>query len=92
MLLSDPISIGGMNERYLPFRLNKNKEPDARAQDKLYTADGWNALCDTVTDSVVRIAERMKCGKIPAAPMKSTHSTSTCEHCSYKPICRNAQL
>lgn len=92
MLLNDPVSIGGMNEKYLPFRLNKNKEPEARAQDKLYTADGWRALCDTVTESVVRIAERMKCGKIPAAPMQKAHSTSTCEHCSYKPICRNAKI
>lgn len=92
MLLDDPCSLGAMNPDFLPFKLKKDGTPEARAKNKLYSEEGWESLCETVKDSVVRIAEGMKGGAIPAAPMKRTQGKSACEYCAYKPICRNARL
>lgn len=89
MLLDDPVSIAAMSKRYIPIRFTKDNIPDKRSADKLYTKDGWDALCRTVTDSVVRIAEDMKSGRIPAGGTDGKHASSACDTCPYKPVCRS---
>ena len=92
MLLDDPRSIAAMNPKFLPIKYKKDGTPDSHSVDRLYTHEGWQALCDIVSDRVTHVAERMKTGEIPADPIKKKQQKSTCEYCAYKPICRNAQL
>lgn len=89
MLLDDPVSLAAMNPKYIPIRFKKDGTPDARSAEKLYTEEGWEQICQTVRESVVRVANRMRSGRIPAGPLRDRKHKNVCEYCSFKPICRN---
>ena len=90
MLLYDPVSISAMNPDYLPVSFKKDGEPYATSKNRLYTLEGWEELCSTLSDVVCDIAENIRHGDISAKPMRSK-SYSPCERCAMKPICRNTQ-
>lgn len=91
MLLQDPISISAMNSQYLPIKIKADGTYYKGSEELLFSEEGWKTLRDTVESSVKRVTKKMRSGNISAEPMIDKH-TSPCEHCSYKPICRNAKF
>ncbi len=92
MLLDDARSIAAMNPKFIPIKYKKDGTPDKYSAERLYSEAGWGELCELISDRVCGVAHRMKTGAIPADPLKRKQQTSTCEHCPYKPVCRNARL
>lgn len=93
MILCDPVALAAQDPDFLPIRMKRDGTPDARSQNRLYTEEGWDALFDTVRESVCAVASRMKSGDICASPIRVGSHASVCESCRFRPICRGvAQL
>ncbi len=92
MLLDDSDSLAAMNMKYIPVKFKKDGTPDKRSQDKLYSIDEWDNLCNTLSESVTQIAEKMKRGEIPAASVIDSAKETPCEYCKFKAFCRNIRI
>ena len=89
MILDDAVSISAANPAYLPVKFKKDGTPYASSEKYLYSTEGWDALMDTVRDSVIRVSRGMRGGELRAVPRVNGKGTP-CEWCEYKPICRKA--
>ena len=91
MLLEDEKSIGAMNSEFIPVKYKKDGSFDSRSLSKLYTLSGWDAISETIENSVKAITEKMASGDIDALPLKKHSGKSdACSYCNFKAICRNA--
>ena len=90
MLLDDPDVISAMTLKYTPLysKRTPDKIPDAKRKF-LYNEEGWSQIMKTVEDSVCRVADGIRSGKMDAKP-KEQKGKSPCEYCPYKPICRRS--
>lgn len=92
MLLDDPVSIAAMNPDYIPIKIGNEGEVDKSSLDKVYSLDGWERINETIEAVVLGIAKRMTSGEIDAAPLRKGGKTTACKYCSYKAVCRNANI
>lgn len=91
MLLNDPTSLSAMNAKYIPVKFKKDGAPDARSENKLYSEEGWQSLCDRMGEVIGNISKRMTSGDICASPMLKKGGQVPCEYCKFKPVCRNVR-
>ncbi len=91
MLLDDSHCMDAINPNFLPIRRKNDGTPYKNDADRLYTREGWAAICDKVTSHVVATAERLKSGIIAADPMKKGYGKGTCDTCPFSPICRHTK-
>ena len=92
MLLDDPESLSAMNVKYMPVKFKNDGTPDKRSADKLYTAEGWETLCQKLSNTVTSIAEKMKRGEISAVSVIDQAKETPCEYCKFKAFCRNVKI
>lgn len=86
MILADEISLGAMNERYLP------EEPSARSKNgvsRRYTEEGWGQINETIDRVVCDIGSRIREGDIRATGVDENERH--CSYCSYRKFCRNTK-
>ena len=88
MVLDDEKVISAMGLRYTPLYNPKkpNEVPDKK-RALLFTESGFEALMDTVRDSVGRMADDIARGNASATP-NVEGKRSPCDWCEFKPICR----
>jgi ATP-dependent helicase/nuclease subunit B len=92
MILDDPDVISAMNVKYTP--LYSSRTPDKIPESKrkfLYDEDGWAQIMETVEGSVLRVADEIRSGEMPATPRWQNGGKSACEYCPYKPVCRKVE-
>lgn len=93
MVLSDGENLSAMNPDYLPFKIDeKTGEPTKSTAKNLYTADGWDSICETISSVMKDIGDRITSGEICAAPLEAGKASSACRYCDYKAVCRNAKV
>ena len=85
MLLDDPASISAMSPNHLPTGAEKSGDINR------YDEDGWQTLCKTIEESVVKIVGEMKSGRANANPSE-TGRFGSCVYCPYKAVCRSPKL
>ncbi len=83
MILDDPVSIGAMNEKYIPVKYTQSGGVHKSYAKNLYTAEGWNDLNERISEQIKSISERMRNGDIGATP-----DGDACTYCKYANICR----
>ena len=91
MVLNDPEILSAMNLKYTPVYSERTPDKVSSTKEKfLFTEDGFDEIMRTVEGSVVSVADRMRSGRIEAAPKQNGASASLpCEYCEFKPICRS---
>ena len=90
MILADDVAISAMNPEFLPVKTKNGVIPDG--DPHVFTLEGWRELSATLGEVVTRVATEIKGGDVSARPLKQKGGRTRCEHCSYKPICRNADV
>ncbi len=91
MLLNDSTSIGAMNGKFIPVKFKADGDPDAYSKAKLYTAERWNEITETMNRIVSDECTKMVLGDICAKPLREKRGkSSVCKWCEFKPICRNS--
>ncbi len=73
-----------MGEDYIPGMTKRDKEKYR------YSEEGFEKIMETVEDSVLNIAEKIRSGKAAAEP-NLDGKYSPCEWCEFKPVCRNVK-
>lgn len=92
MVLNDPEIISAMDMRYTPLYSEKYPGKITKAKEKyLYTEEEWAEIMQTVENSVMRVADEMRAGDMPATPKWLKGGKSSCEYCDFKPICRKVE-
>ena len=88
MILDTPENITAMTLRYTPvYSPSYPNEIRDNKRDLLYTPDGWKDIMETVEGAVITAADGIRGGVMTASP-KEKGSSSPCEYCEFKPICR----
>lgn len=82
----------GSSRKYLPVSFNRDGSVSAASKSRLRTPEEWEALFDELRQTVTDIAARMSHGHAEARPLQTGGNTSVCDHCAYKPMCRNASV
>ena len=91
MLLNDSTSIGAMNGKFIPVKFKADGDPDYYSKPKLYTAERWRGITETINRIVNEQCTKMVLGDICAKPLREKRGkSSVCKWCEFKPICRNS--
>lgn len=90
MLLSEENNLAAMNPAYLPLRYTATGALHKSSEDSLYSRERWGELCGEIDETVRRVSDEMKSGRIPSRPGTSL-SQNPCIFCSYRPVCRRAK-
>ena len=90
MLLNEERSLSAMNRDYLPLRYTSTGALHKSSEGSLYTREGWQELCREIDDTVRRVTDEMKSGRVPSRPGTS-FSQNPCTFCAYRPVCRRAK-
>ena len=89
MILDDPEIISAMNIKYTPVYTPSKPDTVTEAKRKyLFDEEGFSSIMETVEESVVRVADGIRQGRIEAHP-KPNGKRLPCEFCEFKPICRS---
>ncbi len=75
--------------RFIPIRLDADGNPTKGKLDSLATLEEMGALAAEVTETVRRIATRLRGGEADATPLVDKKK-APCDYCPYYPVCRNA--
>lgn len=91
MVLNDPEILSAMKLKFTPVYSERTPDKVSSTKEKfLFTEDGFDEIMQTVENSVISVADRMRSGRIEAAPKQNGASASLpCEYCEFKPICRS---
>ena len=84
MILRGEENAALMGEEYIPHANKKDKE------SYLYSEEEFEKIMQTVEDSVLDIADKIKSGSATATP-NIDGKYSACDWCEFKPICRNVK-
>ena len=84
MILCGEENAALMGEEYIPHANKKDKE------SYLYSEEDFEKIMQTVEDSVLDIADKIKSGSATATP-NIDGKYSACDWCEFKPICRNVK-
>ena len=88
MMLDDPDVIEAMTLRYSPvYSPSYPNEIRPNKKHLLFTEESWGDIMQTVEGSVIKVADGIRDGEMPACP-KDKKGASPCEYCDFKPICR----
>ncbi|MBQ4561810.1 MAG: PD-(D/E)XK nuclease family protein [Clostridia bacterium] len=89
MLLDDDDIISSMSKGEEDTALPKGITTGLKtnSEDSLFTLESLDEIKNTITDTLVRIANGLKTGKADADPMRD--SRSPCEYCRMRVICRH---
>lgn len=74
--------------RFIPVRLDADGNPTRGKLDSLATLEEMGALAAEVTETIRRIATRLRGGEADASPLVDKKK-APCDHCPYYPVCRN---
>lgn len=89
MILDDPDVISAMNLKYTPVYTPSKPDTVTDAKRKyLFDEKGFSTIMNTVEESVKRVADGIRQGRIEAHP-KQNGKKLPCEFCEFKPICRS---
>ncbi len=92
MILNDPDVISAMDVRYTPVFDARYPDKITKTKEKyLYTEEEWGEIMQTVESSVMRVADAIRDGEMPATPKWLKSGKSSCEYCEFKPICRKVE-
>ena len=92
MILDSEDSISAMKLKYTPLYSKRTPEKIADSKRKyMYSEQGWQDIMETVRESVVDIADRIRSGEISATP-KIKKGKSPCEYCEFKAVCRKVEI
>lgn len=89
MVLDDPEVISAMKLKYTPVYTPSKPDTVTEAKRKyLFDEKSFSNIMETVEESVVKVADGIRQGKIEAHP-KQNGKRLPCEFCEFKPICRS---
>ena len=92
LVLDEEESLAAMNPSYLPVKYDDKGKPTRYTVQNLYTLPEWDSFCDTISNVMRDIGDRMVSGDISATPFKNGKKNSSCTYCDFKAICRNAKV
>lgn len=89
LLTNNPDILNAVNHNLDPKIVTKFKADDdgVLVGKSLVTEQGFNEIYDTLSETIIRIAESMRDGKANAIPLKSG-DTGPCRYCKMKAVCR----
>ena len=77
---------------YLPLRFKADGSLAKASEAHLRTPEEWGVLFEELRKTVIGISERIARGCAEAKPLCGSGNSSVCDHCGFKPMCRNASV
>ena len=91
MINLDPEVLAATNPVSMPVRLTRDGVPYASDAGKTFTTGTWQEVVSLVSEQIVRVADAMHEGQIPATPGDPGDRTSPCTYCPYGAVCRTSR-